>query len=100
VKEKNIRLMTNSLKSQSEKPETNRVKVLQKEKNDTFHDKQSEIAGRKTGDLQKPGERGKNATERKNPRPTLHARRGHAGGRSWGRSLSPTPGPCTGSSEE
>jgi hypothetical protein len=50
-------------------------------KNDTFNDKQSEIAERKTGDLQGPGECGKNATERKSPVPTLHARRGHAGGR-------------------
>jgi hypothetical protein len=47
-------LMTNSNKSQSEKQGTNR--------------------GRE--------KRGKNATKRKSPRPTLHARRGHAGGRS------------------
>jgi hypothetical protein len=29
--------------------------------NDTFNDKQSQIAERKTGDPQRPGERGKNA---------------------------------------
>jgi len=68
-----IRLMTNSLKSAERK---NR---------------------RATGARNK---RGKNATRQRNPKPTLHARRGHAGGRSQGRSLSSTPGPCTGSSEE
>ena len=49
-----IRLMTDSLKSQSEKLGTNRGQE----------------------------KRGKDATKRKSPRPILHARRGHAGGRS------------------
>ena len=63
--------MTNSRKSQSEKLETNR--------------------GRENA--------AKTPRNGKNPVPTLHTRREYVGGRNWGRSPSPTLGPCTGSSE-
>jgi len=61
--------MTNSQKSQSEKPETNR--------------------GRETAAK----------TLRTSRAHTTHATRARVGGRDWGQSPGPTPGPCTRSSE-
>jgi hypothetical protein len=57
----------------------------------TFNDKQSQIAERKSGNGRGPGNHSQEAGEQLGPRPTPLTGRAHVGGGSRGKSPNPTP---------
>jgi hypothetical protein len=65
--------------------------AVKEKRPNTFNDKQSQIAERKTGNGRGPGNHSHEAVEQLGPRPTPLTGRAHVGGGSRGKSPNPTP---------
>ena len=68
-----------------------RVERVGRVRPNTFIDKQSQIAERKTGNGRGPGNHSNEAGKQLGPRPTPLTGRAHVGGGSRGKSPNPTP---------